>query len=147
MVIVLLVDETSKLYGKVCWRFWLITMMVWCPAWCLIWNHLRWIYICYFSWFTFSWGQNTTKKMNIINKKTPVKVSTWQVVLAINHTQNLNRTSVRYHQCKLAHWFRNDNNPGHERLEIWILNSEALGVQKHLILPEILMIIQYMQTW
>lgn len=147
MVIVLLVDETSKLYGKVCWRFWLITMMVWCPAWCLIWKHLRWIYICYFSWFTFSWGQNTTKKMYIVNKKTPVKVSTWQVVLPLNRTENLNRTSVRYHQCKLAHWFRNDNNPGHERLEIWILNSEAFGGQKHLILPEILMIIQYMQTW
>ena len=149
MVIVLLVDETSKLYGKVCWRFWLITMMVWCPAWCLIWNHLRWIYICYFSWFTFSWGQNTKK---IYNKKISNEKNSRQSVdlagsLRLTRTQNLNRTSVRYHQCKSAHWFRNDNKPGHERLEIWIQNSKAFGVQKQLILPEILLIIQYMQTW
>ena len=88
-----------------------------------------------------------TKKMYINNKKTAVKVSTCQVVFSINHTQNLNRTSVRYHQCKLAHWFRNDKNPSHKRLEIRILNSEAFGRQKHLILPEIQLIIQYMQTW
>ena len=87
------------------------------------------------------------KKMFINNKKTAVKVSTCQVVFSINHTQNLNRTSVRYHQCKLAHWFRNDKNPSHKRLEIRILNSEAFGRQKHLILPEIQLIIQYMQTW
>ena len=67
--------------------------------------------------------------------------------LRLTHIQNLNRTSVRYHQCKLAHWFRNDNNPSHKRLEIWIQNFKAFRVQKQLILPEILLIIQYMQTW
>lgn len=92
------------------------------------------------------------KKMCRYNKKVFNKKNSRQSVdlagsLRLTHIQNLNRTSVRYHQCKLAHWFRNDNNPSHKRLEIWIQNSKAFGVQKQLILPEILLIIQYMQTW